>query len=130
MKSNKWAVSLGIPEWKRNILLLMILEVDEDGNWGWVSHGRIDALRRTVSGGSRPVLLMSSTTSVTDIWALDPKKFSSKDTQCHIEDDTDGVIAALQNSAKGKDFSAVCLFNISSVFVINGMFPNFDDKTM
>jgi len=63
MKSNKWAVSLGILEWKRNILLLMTFEVDEDGNWGWVSHGRIDALRRTVSGGSRLVLLMSSTTS-------------------------------------------------------------------
>lgn len=102
-----WTVSLGAEEWPRPILMLKLFEEDSDDQPEWVSYGRIDALRRNVSNLSRPVLVMTSSTESTDIFELDPRKFAAKNTQCHVADDLDAIIANLRAAGKKKDWTTV-----------------------
>ena len=107
-----WTVSLGTDEWPRSILMLKLFEEDDTGESEWVVYGRIDALRRNVSSLSRPVLVMTSSTDSTDIFELDPRKFSAKHTQCHVPDDIGAIIAKLRAAGKKNDWTTVNFFVI------------------
>jgi len=102
-----WSVSLGTEDWPRPILMLKLFEEDDTGESDWVVYGRIDALRRNVLNLSRPVLVMTSSTDSTDIFELDPRKFSGKHAQCHVADDLAAIIAKLRAAARKNDWTTV-----------------------
>jgi len=103
----KWTVCLGDPDWPKDILLLSLYEMDDEGEMVWSRYGRVDAVRRSVLNPSTSVLILTSWTESVDIWELDPKKFVGKSAQCHVRADINGVISSLKRTASQKDWPAV-----------------------
>ena len=115
-KDFKWTVSLGDPDWPKDILILSLYEEDDDKEMVWSQYGRIDAVRRSVNSPSRSVLIMTSWTESVDVWELDPKKFLGRAAKCHVRADIDGVVSKLKKNASEKDWPSVRLDSIREFF--------------
>ena len=111
-KGYKWTVSLGDPDWPKNVLLLLLHEENEDGETIWARYGRVDALRRSVSNPTKTVLVMTSWTEATDIWELDPKEFYGPGALCNVDVDIDNVISTLRSAAAANDWLSVRFLNV------------------
>ncbi len=107
VKSFKWTVTLGDPEWAKDVLLLLLYEEDDDKEMVWIRYGRIDAVRRSVTNLTRSVEFLTSWTESTDVWELDPKKFVGSEAKCFVRSDIDDVVKTLRSTAAKKDWATV-----------------------